>query len=34
VKEASRAFSLTEVVVALGVATVAIVSILALFPVG
>ena len=31
---ASRAFSLTEVVVALGVATVAIVSILALFPVG
>ena len=33
-KGASPAFSLTEVVVALGVATVAIVSILALFPVG
>ena len=33
-KHSSRAFSLTEVVVALGVATVAIVSILALFPVG
>ena len=33
-KGASPAFSLTEVVVALGVATVAIVSILGLFPVG
>lgn len=33
-REKGAAFSLTEVVVALGVATVAIVSILALFPVG